>query len=677
MKKFLSIVCILSLILNLVPINVQATTTKEREEIVVGITGDKVEVNNLKGISRAGETTEGTSVWQQVNVGDNFEIYNSSESNIVFTSTSSTDSKLYSCIIYNTLGGIKETRIEKGSNIIIIPGEKVRITAVLNSISIEIPNEIKGNCKFINNPMFEVAKIDGAKKYEFRNESEFNISLIATSPNAGASYDIVNYDGYGKVSSFYKNKPILSTISSDINTKFRIDINTGEEINLYVPYEYKDSIKQVVEPALYTFTIKSGESYELFGDNMEELSYKNTARSGEVMYDIVRYDANNFVNMVGNDQVNSVKLGTNEKARITLVAGEQMDLYLPYEFKDLNNNKNVLPALQELKLKRNENYEFIGVEKEKIPVLTDGQYDATMFDFVEYDIEGNITNIKKNTYGNLKVLENSKCRITTSSGISLTLHLPYEYKDNCIKSDIPTIYELNVDPNKYYEMNNKTDRTIKTINTSSDSTATLYDYIRYSNQEDMAKAGKAQMGMMTLESNEKIKFGVSKNNSMKVYVPYEYKDIISESDTPVFSEYVINTDKKYRIYNNTDGSIVFLNNGATSGSRFNLALVYGDGENTVIKNNTYSDVVVGKGESAVVQLSKGNEIKFYLPYGISTSFYDLEDVNKDSKVDAADLALVSGDYNKTINDKDYTAMTDLNYDGIVDIYDLVIVAGRF
>lgn len=56
--------------------------------------------------------------------------------------------------------------------------------------------------------------------------------------------------------------------------------------------------------------------------------------------------------------------------------------------------------------------------------------------------------------------------------------------------------------------------------------------------------------------------------------------------------------------------------------------------------------------------------------------FDIEDINKDGKIDILDIALAANKYNLFIEDKEWDYKYDINLDGIIDIFDIILLSKK-
>lgn len=672
MKKLLSLICSSVLFTNLLLSN--SIIKVNAEENVKEIQGTiKVITREAVGYKNQIKATE-EKVPVIVMEGENYEIKNKTTNTLVLKNQSQDESKVvYDSVNYGTQNQIKSININKSSDIYVYPGEKVRISPKVGII-IDLSKEIYDNSQFLEDPLLKSIDIIEGKNFEFRNESDFPIP-IPINYNEGqtlSTYDIVTYNGYNKVNSFYRFQN--NSLNLGVNNRIRISLSKGDLIKLYIPYEYKDFLQEAQNPALYTFNAKTDESYELYGDAIENTIFKtSTSSSSSERFDLMKYDKNGFANRIVSDGYGDIPVSISEKVRLTQISGNNIDIYMPYEFN--NNYKKVsMPALQEVTIPKYESYEFEGVEKENILTTNSSSTKGTLYDTVVFDENGNVTQTSKDIYQRFEIKKNGKNRITTSAGVELKVHIPYEYKDSYKKVDLPSVYTMEVLPNKYFEITNTYPITINTSSTASTGAGIVYDYVKYNNILDVESAGRGKTNTILLKQNDRLKLASTNNNYLKVYIPYDYKDMIKEVDTPVFTEFVLNGDRTYKINNNSDYKTVILSDASINGAKYNSSIITPGDYRPVVKKNTYGDISLKSKQSVDLSLSTTEPITFYLPYEISKSIYNYEDVNKDGNIDILDISTIAKDYNTFIGDKVYTAMCDLNYDGAVDIYDIILVS---
>lgn len=680
MKKFISLSCAVCLLLNLVCVNVKVDAKEETK--VEGYTISACEDRSTESTrSYATQSIEDDDTEEVlVKQGQTYEVF-VSEADVQFKFVPTSKDVIFDAILYSTIGSIKQTIVDSTSTIIVKSGEKFKISPKID-ITINVSKKIIKTCKFINEPIFTKVNIDNTINYEFRNELEFNVPITIkdqSNPKYKVPYNIVTYNGSNEILSFFEKK--TGDFNCNVNNRFRISaVNENNKFSMYIPYECRKFIKEVKEPALYYWKVKKGENIRILGDEFEKTVFKSTDETYSSGYDIVKYNSFNKYYYVASDvNVNTsintdIVLNRNDTARISALKGD-LDIYLPYEYRN-NYEKTNMPALHEMVIKKGESYNFKSNETVGLISTTDVSLSGNRYDIVVYDQDKNVTKVEKDSYKKFMLNPNETARLTTSAGVQVRIHVPYEERQCYTKASQPAVYALDIEPNKYYEINNTSDKFIQTSNSSDPNTSICYDYIKYSNQVNMKDAAQSKTGSIKLEPKDKVKIGVSRNNNMFYYVPYEYRNMIKEVDTPVFEEFVVKDDGKYRLYNTTGGDLLILSNAQKMGSRYSLAIIYGEDKKSAVRNYQTGNFTLKANEAGDIQKTLGNEIVYYLPYGVAKTIFKAEDVNKDGKINTLDISKLATEYNKKIGDKTYTSMVDLNYDGIVDLYDLVSIARK-
>ena len=287
--------------------------------------------------------------------------------------------------------------------------------------------------------------------YEVINSSGKNLVVGNNSDELDKSFEIIYYGGNGNIKQAYFNQ------KDDINIydgeKIRIGLSHGKSMNLSIPYEYKDSIKKVSMPVFQKLDIEFGKTYELISNNPTFVYHDKYNGS----FDILKYDKSGDLNSIIENSYEHIQTYGTGKVRISMNEEGSSTLYIPYESNSEVKISN-LPLLKEIVIDDTSNYELISKMDNKYTLglyLNEENYDLD-YDVIEYDDNDNVVNILKgqSNYGRLEIGNSGKIKIDISNGKKLKIVVPYDFKYELKKINIPLFKMVEIKDNKTYELSN-------------------------------------------------------------------------------------------------------------------------------------------------------------------------------------------------------------------------------
>ncbi|MBU3133136.1 hypothetical protein KPL40_11810, partial [Clostridium gasigenes] len=569
---------------------------------------------------------------------------------------------------------------DKDGAININVGDKMRVNLSRgNSVELYIPYEYKDMYKEVKESAFHKVTMEKGKNYEFKNTFDKKIQLITTAnyPYNEERYDVIQYNSSGDIYSAKNDKD--KEINLNVGDKMRVNLSRGNSVELYIPYEYKDMYKEVKEPAFHKVTMEKGKNYEFKNSFDKKIQLITTANYpyNEERYDVIQYKIDGDIDSINKDKDGEINLNVGDKMRVNLSRGNSVGLYIPYEYKDMYKEVKE-PVFHELTMEKGKNYEFKNSSNKNIEVLTSAgsSNNEGKYDLLKFDSSGNIKSNFKNEYSEIGVNVGEKIRINISIGNNIKLYVPYEYKDMYKEVKEPVFHELTIEKGKNYEFNNSYSKEIELITSANNSSSeNRYDIIKYNKSGERYSGYNNKYGSIDLNSGDKMRINLSNGNNIKLYIPYDYKDMYKEVKEPVFYELNIKPGESFIFKNNLNTKTEILSNADYYTGRYNFDRYSSDGTSTSSLSNGTGSISLGAGEMVDIKLSRETEVKFYLPYEIMNGVVEKEDINNDKVIDVLDLAQIAVKYNEKSNIEKYNKY-DINRDGIVDIYDIVLIAKK-
>ncbi|MGL4107853.1 hypothetical protein [Clostridium sp. LP20] len=604
MKKIISYCCAFFIGINIFPssINVQAYIKNENTQMVM-------EVERY---------TERDGTYNvELNNYDSYEIINNTGNNLTIRNSGTiSNGESYNCLIYNTLGNIKTTRINSTSYITLQSGERLRINSESEKITLYVPNSLKETSKVIaKTEVFTKLKVQYGENYEFKNNTSTSINILTTSNKV---FDIVYYDIYNKVKSFYKNRE--GNIISNSGESFRISQSYDEVLILYIPQEHKDLVKKVENPAIHSLFINSGENYEVISNNEETLRIKLNNPSNISTFDMARYDDLGKIEAIFSDQTSDIAIKPSWRGRISVSKGDKLELYMPSEFKNCYR-KSEIPALKEVIIRNGETYEVTGNNNEAIPTNNNSKSKSILYDLIKYNDEGFPYYLAKDDYGDIKIDKNNKIKVTTTFGNEMTLHIPYEYRDSIKPVKDPALHSFILSKGDNYQFTG--DKIIDIpIKTSADTKKIEYDIIKFDDSGKIIDIISDFNGWMSLKANHTNRISLSTGDSMVVYMPYEFKNSYKKVDNPALQEVLIKKGETYEF--TAQKEIKTINNSSYSGIRYDIVSYTSSGNLSKVLKDEYGNINIQEGHRAKFTTSAGVEMIIHIPYEYKDLYKKIE-----------------------------------------------------
>ncbi|MBU3108894.1 dockerin type I domain-containing protein, partial [Clostridium gasigenes] len=611
--------------------------------------------------------------------GKNYEFKNNFNKKITLITTADIyhNKERYDIIEYNANGDIQSAKNDEGGEINLNVGYKMRINLSKgNSVGLYIPYEYKDMYKEVKEPAFHKVIMENGKNYEFKNNFDKKISLITTADlyYNKDRYDIIQYNINGDIQSAKSDEG--GEINLDVGCKMKINLSKGNSVGLYIPYEYKDMYKEVKEPAFHKLTMEKGKNYEFKNSFSKKIQLLTSAgsSSNENKYDMVKYNLSGDIYSNNKNEYRSIDLNSGDKIRINVSIGDNVKVYIPYEYKDIYKEVKE-PVFHELTMEKGKNYEFKNSSNKNIQLLTSAgsANNEGKYDLIKYDSSGDINGNFKNEYKDIDLNVGDKIRMNISIGENIKVYIAYEYKDMYKEVKEPAFHELTIDEGKNYEFYNSSKDAIELVTTRGSSG--MYDIIKYDKTGEIYSADKNEYKSIKFNSGDKMRINLSSGKNIKLYIPYEYKDIYKEVKEPVFYEVNIKPGKSFVFKNTLNTKTKIISNAYYYGAKYDFNRYTGRycGHESV--SNASDSIYLGIGELVDIKSSRGAEFNFYLPYEIMNGVVEKGDINNDKVIDVLDLAQVAVKYNEKADSGIYNKH-DINRDGIVDIYDIVLIAKK-
>ena len=283
-------------------------------------------------------------------------------------------------------------------------------------------------------PVFHKLTMENGKNYEFYNSSDKIMQLLTTAKNAYNEdrYDMISYNTNGDIYSAKNDN--YGDVNLSAGHKMRVNLSKGNSVEVYIPYEYKDMYKEVKESAFHKVTMENGKNYEFKNSYDKKIQFLTTASNrsnNKDRYDVIQYNSNGDIYSAENDKYGEINLNVGDKMRVNLSKGNSVELYIPYEYKDMYKEVKE-SAFHKVTMENGKNYEFKNSYDKKIQFLTTASNRSNnkdRYDVIQYNSNGDIQSAENDKYGEINLNVGYKMRVNLSSGNSVGLYIPYEYKD--------------------------------------------------------------------------------------------------------------------------------------------------------------------------------------------------------------------------------------------------------
>ncbi|MDS0524678.1 dockerin type I domain-containing protein [Clostridium sp. SHJSY1] len=613
----------------------------------------------------------------------NYEINNISSLNPTgkdFTIyTDNSYSNKYEYVDYNSAGEISNQSIEKYGDFSMAFGYKRRISLEKGSpITFYLPYEYRNTIQKTDKPAFSAYTLTKDKSIEINNNTNIPVKILNDS-NYNNNFAYIDYDLSGKISAQAINFDSLLTVENQHDTI--VDLYKGA-VTLYIAYEYKDLVKEADQKAFNKMTITQNASLEIKNGLEEQLKILNTS-DYNTLYNHIDYDSNGNISKITRDQDGTFSIDSKNIKRLSSCDNQTIFVYLPNK-KEIETKIIGNPVFYEQNLGESKNYEIDNINNSKtfLSLIKDTTYNSTYskstYDCLSFDNTNKITDVQRDISENNNVSSYTKKRISTNKGKGLKIYIPYEYASRFKEVSIPVFYQFNLEKDKSYEItnNNLSAIDVPIYNTSA-SNASKYNYLRTYGTGEVDKYTANTYGLMHAFLGKTEKINIAQGDSLTLYIPYELKDIIKETNNLYYSKKIYKGDK-FVVKNNYNHTIYLTTCGSDDNS-YNASIFDSNmNKETYISLSNTRNVKLDPNETIIIYNTDTAEINVDVQYeamGFDSKFTN-EDLNKDGKVDLVDLAIISSSYNVTYKDKDWKSTSDLNYDGVVDIYDIVMISKK-
>ncbi|MBU3109918.1 hypothetical protein, partial [Clostridium gasigenes] len=266
---------------------------------------------------------------------------------------------------------------------------------------------------------FEVSlSVDSS--YEIVNNTEKSFNIINTSKRIESEYDIISHNWDDTVR--YIEQGEYGGINLAKGTRIKISSRSKNEVKLYIPNELKGSTSKVNGPVFRKLTMENGKNYEFYNSSDKKIKLLTTANSvyNKDKYDIIQYNNNGDIHSAMNDTEGHINLNVGYKMRINLSRGNSIEVYIPYEYKDMYKEVKE-PAFHKVIMESGKNYEFKNNFNKKIALITtaDIYHNKERYDIIQYNANGDIQSAKNDEGGEINLNVGYKMRINLSKGNSV------------------------------------------------------------------------------------------------------------------------------------------------------------------------------------------------------------------------------------------------------------------
>ena len=510
---------------------IQTKGKKIKDECIVEVT----KPNIIPHIKELNEENEYKFV---LGTDKNYVISNNTGEDLYIRNTSGQGSNFNIVQIYED-GSIGNLYRNENGTMWLGTGMKLKIT-VKGTLDVEcwISDEKSESVDIveIDTPALYEFKLEKGKTYELKNISEENVR-INNSTYYNNTYHKIIYNEEGNIEGFYKYDYGNFNINTEKSKKIEILGEKEEDIECWMPYEWKDRIeyKEVRDPLFYEFKLEKGKTYEIKNTSEENVYINNSTNYNNRFHRTMYYKDGKV------DRFNKYEYGNfyieserSEKLEVLGENGEDIECWMPYEWKNRIEYKEVEgPLLYEFKLEKGKTYELKNISEENLYIPNSSSYN-NRFNTITYDKDGNVSWFQKENYGtfNIDSKKSEKSEILSEQGVEC--YIPYEWKERIEYKEVegPLFYEFSLERNKTYKINNNSGINVSIKNDSSYND--LYDYILYKPNATY-KYLVNKYGNINLNSSEYMIIKVNEENekeNINAYLPYGYHTkgvIVSEA----------------------------------------------------------------------------------------------------------------------------------------------------
>ncbi|MBD7913252.1 dockerin type I domain-containing protein, partial [Clostridium cibarium] len=475
-------------------------------------------------------------------------------------------------------------------------------------IKLYVPYEYKDTVKESQSPAFYKVTATADKSYEINNSTAKSISVVRDSDYSN-KYEYIDYDKTGEITKQVVGE--YDDFAVESGHKRRISLNTGTGIKLYVPYEYKDIVKESQSPAFYKVTATADKSYEINNNTGKRIwisSYDNIFNK----YEYVDYDGTGKLAKQDYGEYKDFVIENGHKKIVSLNTGNGAKLYIPYEYKStVKESQN--PAFSKFVVSKNVSLEIINSSDEVLYLLSTSSI-SNKYNYINYDENNKISQIWRDQYDMISIGGRNKKKICSSDNRNIVIYVPYDKSKNAKIINEPVFQELLLDKDKNYEIGNNTDDTFTSLVKEIGYNKSSYDFMDFDNNGKITKVERDILENNNIEPHHKIRMSLFKGNGLKLYIPYENRNMIKEVSTPVFYQFNLEKNKTYEIINKTGIDVVVYNYNKESELKYDL-VKYDENGNII---SSYKDTdgsfwsVNNKREK--ISISQGENSILYIPY---------------------------------------------------------------
>ncbi|MBU3138261.1 hypothetical protein KPL39_18740, partial [Clostridium gasigenes] len=234
---------------------------------------------------------------------------------------------------------------------------------------------------------FEVSlSVDSS--YEIVNNTEKNFNITNTSKSIDSEYNIISHNWDGSIR--YSRVGRYGGIDLAKGTRVKISSRSKNEVKLYIPNELKGSTSEISGPVFNKLTMENGKNYEFYNSSDKIMQLLTTAKN-EDRYDMISYNTKGDICSAKNDNYGDVNLSAGHKMRVNLSRGNSVEVYIPYEYKDMYKEVKE-SAFHKVTMEKGKNYEFKNTFDKKIQLITtaDYPYNEERYDVIQYNSSGDI-----------------------------------------------------------------------------------------------------------------------------------------------------------------------------------------------------------------------------------------------------------------------------------------------
>ena len=669
-------------------------TLKPGEKIVLGTHDGKKDIIYIPYEYKDKVKRRNFPMYYRVNIAKNegFEITNDSNKSYIILKDINYCLGGFAYIAYNNRGEIVDEAAYKYSDVNIGKNQKYRLNLFdLNAGSFYIPYEYKDQVKMSSNPAFYVATYTAEKGCEIFNESNARYEVIGS-----GSLCYIGYDSEGQICQQCNE---IKKVSVEAGFKYRISPEwNGGVSHLYIPYEYKNHVKESV-PAYYKIQSISDKGYEVSNDSscsfkvLTDNERRRKPGSGvttwmdEPAYCYIRYNEEGEIVDQGFETSEDLLIEAGDRCRISGNGQSSRRpnsmLYIPYEYKDKVNES--IPPYYLLDIEKDgKGYKFINDSNSDISIFSDcTQVSFGYFLYSVYDKDQNVQDIGSCSLG-FKLKAGFTCKVSSASGNVTGIYIPYEFKDKIMEVGSACRGVYSSGRESFQIINNSNEDYIINLSSSCDyiyDKTAKYVCYEYNAKGENVDSLHGRTGYIKIRAHERYYIFIENKYGMYLYIPSELKGEIKKVDS-IFKYAYLEKGMKLKVKNGGNSRVSILNDPYNPIDKEFFKSIYCNEDGEVRKEIFNSSfLTLDANQEKILTLEDGGQgIVFYIPDMKNLSYelseIEVEDISEDGVIDLEDLSLEAVNYNKTSNDKGWKKRYDINSDNIIDIYDLVKISSK-